>query len=246
MQRMFQATCRCRLIWYGSPVRQLKKWDLLDKVTQSGCPPIRTCLLDLGPLQLQGEPVPAGDVRDAYAPRRFILDRILLDAALEAGAELRQEFRVNEIIWAEDTAIGVRGSAAGNETAETARFIVGADGRNSRIAQLVQADRYDEVTPKQGTYFAYWRGLSLDRLEFHVRPGCGVYALPTNDGLTLVGVNWAIADFEPAKKAVERSYLDVLAACAPDLHAACVTGVRESNFVGGAIANVIRNLWVCL
>ena len=227
------------LIWQ-SGARHLKQWGLLDKVAESGCPPIRTCLLDLGPLQLEGEPIAAGDVQDAYAPRRFVLDRILAEAAVEAGVELRQNFRVNEVIWQGDTAVGVRGDAAGFEMAEKARFIVGADGRNSRVAQLVGADRYDEVPPQQGTYFAYWQGLPLHRLELHIRPGRGVYAFPTNDNFTLVGVNWAIADFDRVKTTVEQSYLDVVASCAPELHARFATSARASKFVGGAIANVIR------
>ena len=132
------------------------------------------------------------------------------------------------------------GGSGSNAIAEHAHIVIGADGRNSRIARLAQPETYDEVPPRQGTYFAYWRGLPLNRIELYVRPGRGVYAFPTNDDLTLVGVNWAIADFGPVKASVEQDYLSVIAACAPKLHARLTAGKRNSGFVGGAIANVIR------
>ena len=86
------------LIW-PSGARRLRDWGLLDQITQSQCPAVRTCLLDLGALRLEGDPVPAGDVWDSYAPRRFVLDRILLNAAVQAGAKFRPDFRVNQVIW---------------------------------------------------------------------------------------------------------------------------------------------------
>jgi flavin-dependent dehydrogenase len=227
------------LIW-PSGVRRLRDWGLLDQVIESQCPPVRTCLLDLGALRLVGDPVPAGDVWDSYAPRRFVLDRILLKAAVDAGVELRPDFRVDQLIWDGGTVRGVRQGSASNTISEHASVVVGADGRNSRVVQLVQSKTYDEVPPRQGTYFAYWRGLPLRRIELFVRPGRGVYLFPTNDDLTLVGVNWAIADFAPVKAAVEQNYLAVIAACAPELHARLIASSRESGFVGGAIANVMR------
>jgi 2-polyprenyl-6-methoxyphenol hydroxylase-like FAD-dependent oxidoreductase len=229
-------------IW-PSGARRLKDWGLLEQVSASGCPPIRRVLMDFGSLQLEGEPVPADGVRDALAPRRYILDRILAEAAVEAGAELRRNVTIEEVIWDDGLAAGVRGRSDGAEVAERARIIIGADGRTSRIAQLVEAKIHDEVPPLEGTYFAYWQGVPVDRAEIHVRPGRGVYAFPTNDGLTLVGANWAIADFAAARAAVERSYLDVVEACAPQLSVGLATGSRRSAFVGGATANIIRQPW---
>src|SRR2546430_17348904 len=66
---------------------RLQRWGLLDKVAASNCPPIRQQRFDVGPFALVGAPPPADGVGDAYAPRRRILDKILVDAAVEAGAE---------------------------------------------------------------------------------------------------------------------------------------------------------------
>jgi hypothetical protein len=61
--------------------------------------------------------------------------------------------------------------------------------RNSRIVLLVNVERYDEVPRLQGTYFAYWRNVAMPQLELHLRISRGVYAFPTNDAPTPVGVN---------------------------------------------------------
>src|SRR5581483_11833750 len=70
-------------------VARLARWGLLDRIAASGCPPVRTTTLDLGPFALTAPVAPAGTVADAYAPRRTILDTILVEAAAAAGAEVR-------------------------------------------------------------------------------------------------------------------------------------------------------------
>src|SRR5215213_7038852 len=43
------------LIWQAG-VERLKRWGLLDELQASGCPPLTTCHLDLGPIALSGAP----------------------------------------------------------------------------------------------------------------------------------------------------------------------------------------------
>ena len=69
-------------------VLQLSRWGLLDEVVAAGTPPVRSTLF-----HYRGGPSTRVSIRrsagvDAlYAPRRTVLDRLLLDAAVEAGAE---------------------------------------------------------------------------------------------------------------------------------------------------------------
>src|SRR2546421_6116044 len=58
-------------------VGRLKRWGLLDQLTDSNCPPLLSITLDLGEFSLIGSPPPAADVYAAYAPRRIVLDKIL-------------------------------------------------------------------------------------------------------------------------------------------------------------------------
>src|SRR5438046_2662327 len=75
-------------------VASLKRWGLLDAVVASNCPPLHRLVFDVGPFALTGTPPPADGAADAYVPRRRVLDQILVDAAVAAGAELREHFSV--------------------------------------------------------------------------------------------------------------------------------------------------------
>src|SRR3712207_8782848 len=73
-------------------VARLKRWGLLERIVASNCPPVLRQMLDVGPFALVGSPPPADGVAEGYAPRRRILDQILVEAAVTAGAELREHF----------------------------------------------------------------------------------------------------------------------------------------------------------
>src|SRR5579864_1755752 len=106
-------------------VAQLKRWDLLDKLTVSNCPPISKGTVDFGPFALIGSAPPADGIANAYCPRRMMLDTILVDAAVEAGAELCEGFCVQEILIDGDHVTGIRGHTPGGATVtEKARIVI--------------------------------------------------------------------------------------------------------------------------
>src|SRR5947209_14443408 len=77
-------------------IGRLKRWGMLDNVVRSGCPPITTFRFDFRTFALTGSPPAADGMQEAYAPRRKVLDSILVNAAATAGAELRTAFSVND------------------------------------------------------------------------------------------------------------------------------------------------------
>src|SRR3954470_21944955 len=88
------------------------------------------CWRGFGPLTISGTPQPIDGIAHGYCPRRTVLDQLLVDAAVEAGAELREGFTVDEIVAAEGEVVGIRGHAKGGATVtERARVVIGADGR---------------------------------------------------------------------------------------------------------------------
>src|SRR5512144_3248999 len=89
-------------------VLALKRWALLDRVVATGCPPIDTYVFDFGPFTLSGSPA-IDDTRAAYAPRRTVLDQLLVDAAREAGAEVREGFTVEDLVLRDGHVTGIRG-----------------------------------------------------------------------------------------------------------------------------------------
>jgi len=190
-------------------VAALSRWGLLDRVIASGCPPVGAYAFDFGPITITGSPRPCDGITTGYAPRRTILDKILVDAADEAGAEVRERFTVTEVVVEDGTVVGVRGHGDdGKEVVERGRVVIGADGRNSHVAKAVRPEQYNDKPMLQWSFYTYWSGLPIENFEIRVRPDRGWGAFPTNDGLTLIVVGWPIAEATAYKSDVEANYLE--------------------------------------
>jgi 2-polyprenyl-6-methoxyphenol hydroxylase-like FAD-dependent oxidoreductase len=221
-------------------VDALRRWGLLDRLVATGCPPIDTYVFDFGPFAISGSPGIDG-APVAYCPRRTVLDRLLVDAAREAGAEVREEFAVEEILVEDRRVVGLRGHGKDGKTVtERARVVIGADGHHSLVARTVGAARYHEKPPLLAAYYAYWSGLPMGgRFETYVRPPRGFAAMPTHDDLTLVVGGWPMAEFEANKKDHERHYLAMFDA-EPAFAARLRGARRESRVIGYPSPNYFR------
>jgi 2-polyprenyl-6-methoxyphenol hydroxylase-like FAD-dependent oxidoreductase len=80
-------------------VAALDRWGLLDTVVATGCPPIEHYSFDFGPIVIDGTTRPVEGHTAAYAPRRTVLDAILINAAAASGAIVREEFNVDDLIF---------------------------------------------------------------------------------------------------------------------------------------------------
>jgi 2-polyprenyl-6-methoxyphenol hydroxylase-like FAD-dependent oxidoreductase len=221
-------------------VAALTRWGLLDRLVATGCPPIHTYTYDFGPFTLSGAPG-TKDAPVAYCPRRTVLDKLLVDAAAEAGAEVREGFTVEAVVIEDGRVVGIKGrSKDGATVTERARVVVGADGRHSMVAAAVRPEQYHERPPLLAAYYTYWSGLPMDgRFETYIRPHRGFAAAPTNDGLTLTVGGWPHAEFETNKKDVEGHFLkmfDLAPPFADRIHHAR----REASFAGTPVSNFFR------
>ncbi|HUR33075.1 MAG TPA: FAD-dependent monooxygenase [Vicinamibacterales bacterium] len=156
-------------------VSALARWGLAARLAATGCPPIHTYTFDFGPFTIAGAPgTPDSPV--AYCPRRTVLDKLLVDAAAEAGAEVREGFTVDEVVSEGGRVVGIRGHAKGGApVTERAAVVVGADGRNSVVAHAVAPEHYHDKPPLLAPYYAYWSGLPMDgRFETYIRPHRGL------------------------------------------------------------------------
>lgn len=221
----------------------LARWGLLDQVAASGCPPIRQYRFDLGPFSIGGTPLPTGAGIDAaYSPRRTVLDKILLDAAVTAGVEVRENVSVRELIVEDGRVAGIRARETGNAGAvmtERASLVIGADGRHSLVAEAVGAGRYRERPAANVAYYAYWSGLPADGFSVHLTPGRAVGIMPTHDGLTVVTVAAQIADMRDFRRDIEGNYLAEMRKV-PGLADRVSGAARESRFTGTTVPNYYR------
>jgi 2-polyprenyl-6-methoxyphenol hydroxylase-like FAD-dependent oxidoreductase len=221
-------------------VAALRRWGLLDQVTATGCAPVDTYLFDFGAFTLSGAPGSDGEPV-AYAPRRTVLDKVLVDAAAEAGAEVREAFTVEELVEEDGRVIGIRGHGPGGTTVtERASVVVGADGRHSLVARAVRPEQYHEKPRLLCGYYSYWSGVPMEgRFETYIRSYRGFAACPTNDDLTIIIAGWPFAELEANRDDIEGNFWKTLD-LAPEFAERVFAGTREERFVGTAVPNFFR------
>jgi flavin-dependent dehydrogenase len=188
----------------------LERWGLLDRVWASNCPPIFRFEFDLGAFRLPFDFLPGDGVAACCVPRRTVLDKILVDAAGEAGAEVREGFSVTGLAWSDSRVTGIRGhDRTGIEVEERAQIVIGADGRNSLVARSVKAAEYNVRPALTCGYYAYW-DVPPPPPALYPRPRRVVINFPTNDGLTVTYVGCVCADFDDVRSELDWYMLDAL------------------------------------
>jgi flavin-dependent dehydrogenase len=213
---------------------KLKRWGLLDEVIATNCPPIREIKAQMGPFELVAQLTPTDGLAGLYAPRRKYLDHILARAAVAAGAELREGFTVEEVLWDGDKVVGIRGSSQGGASVtEHAPIVIGADGLHSVVARGVNAPTYQDVPTLTWIYYSYWSDVALGRMEMHRADDVAMLGFPTNDGLTCVAAFGPADGFEMFREDIEGNFertLDRFPAFAEPVRA----GSRAERWIGTA------------
>lgn len=225
----------------------LNRWGLLDRVlavtpshtlinvVNEGVPLSGTVPVDALRRyfrQMHGDE--GGVVQQYTSVRRSVLDAIVVDGAREAGVEVREGFRVEELIFDGDRVVGVRGrTREGARVEERARIVVGADGRHSFVARTLRLPKYDERPKCTFAYWSYYSGFNLETVQLHRRGRLGAAAVPTNFGQNMVLVwgpsEWA-ADF---RRDLDGNFQRALDFAVPELGEQIRdTGLREERFYG--------------
>ena len=217
---------------------RLQEWGLLDGVLATGCPPITSYIEDLDDsFALRGDDLSVDGVPAGLGPRRAALDAVLVNAAVDAGAELREGFAVQELTFDDGRASGIR-TISGMR--ERARIVIGADGRNSRIARQVAAPIYEDVATLTCWYFSYWSGVEGDALELYLRDGRVMFAFPSNDELFAVFVSWPIEQLQSVRRDPERHLYEAVGAI-PSLGERVRDGTRAERVYGAtSLPNFLR------
>jgi len=215
---------------------RLQRWGLLEKIIESGAPYIRARTLHFNGTAFQppDPPLPEGVSPDTLCPRRIVLDKILVDAAVEAGAELREGFPVRGLVQDNGSVNGIRGRPRDGEFEERARIVIGADGLHSTIARLIQPEEYDTKVSLTFGYYTYWSGVPDSGMHIHFFDDAyGVLVFPTNWGQTCIGVGGLNAGFQAFRRDIERNYLKIIDRI-PELASHVRAGKREERYLGTA------------
>src|SRR6476661_6357299 len=128
-------------------VLQLHRWGLLDSVVASGTPAIHATRFSYGDDDQTVEIRPGDGISALRAPRRTVLDALLLDSARAAGAEILSPARVTRLLT------------------------IGADGRGSTVARAVGAKFHRRGSASGAIIYGYFPGLARDQYHWAYRPG---------------------------------------------------------------------------
>ncbi len=212
-------------------VALLARWGLLDAVVATGCPPLDTVGYDVAGLRLTAPTPPTPYSAVAYAPRRRLLDDLLVRAAVEAGAEFRDRTSLREVIWHDDRVAGVRIQTEDGMEAVRAKLVIGADGLGSRLATLVDAPFRTRDQLASCVYYSCWKGVQTG-FGYHERPGSWIARIPTNDGVTIVATYFPQDRFADIRHDPLAAHLESIRQNAPDLHEQVAVAERVERLTG--------------
>ena len=228
-------------IW-SSGVERLKKWGLLEDLQATNCHGESSVMLDIGVTQLIGRaPTRETGFDSCYAPRRIVFDNLLVQNALKAGVDLQVKSSVEKLLFNDERVVGVQYRNANGEDAEArASIVLGADGMNSTVAKLVNAEKYNEHPVLQQTFYSYFDDVELSQTEFYSRPGRQVFAWTSNDGVVVAGVCCRTDQCKALKKDIDHAFWEEMDANAPDLSEKLKNGKRVEDWRTASAKNFVR------
>lgn len=221
-------------------VLQLKRWGLLSRIMVAGTPPVGRTTFHYGEETIPIDIKPEHGIGHLCAPRRTLLDRVLVDAARDAGAEVRHGVSLTDLQF--DTNGRVTGAilreSNGERVAVGSGVVIGADGRQSMVARLVGAQNYVEGASASACVYGYHANMPDDGYHWYFENGTSAGAIPTNDDQHCVFVGVPRDRFAATFRGnLEGGFLRMAAANSPGLRADIGKARRVGRlrgFAGGA------------
>jgi flavin-dependent dehydrogenase len=226
-------------------VLQLTAWGLLDRMRAAGTPAVRRTVFHYGDLVVPVAIEPRDGVDALYAPRRTVLDAILVDAAEEAGADVVHGVRASALLRARTGRVsGAIIEGGGRTQAVEADIVIGADGLRSATAAQVGAPTLRLGRHATGVVYGYWSGIDLDGYHWYFRPGVSAGAIPTNDAACVFAAVPAARFRDEIRFDVAAGYHRVIAEVEPGLARALERARRVEALRGfPGVPGFVRQAW---
>jgi flavin-dependent dehydrogenase len=200
-------------------VLQLHRWGLLDRLIATGTPAVRQSVFHYGDVTERVTIKPKAGVPALFAPRRTVLDSLLVEAAAEEGVDVRFGVSVTGLLQdAAGRVVGIAGrDRSGHRFEVRAPITVGADGLRSVVAREAGAAIERRGRSASAVFYSYWSGIPVDGYEFFYRPGVSAGLIPTNDEQTCVWVGMPAGRLTRGMlRDVEGTFHRLLAEAAPE------------------------------
>ncbi len=237
-------TVSTHCVTFGGVI-QLRRWGLLDRVLATNVPFVPSFTLTIGPNEFN-DPIPIEEGTGTVSPRRTVLDKLLVDAAMEAGAELREGITVTALLRDDKNRVaGIAGrDENGGPVEERAALVIGADGTHSFVAKATGAEVYDERPARGSGHYAYFSGIPADKVELAFNRGHFVGLFPTNDGQVCLFAGKDDDGFRDSGKDLDSAHAATVSVGNPRLGEWLRAGTRESRFFAfRTIPGFFRTPW---
>ena len=210
-------------------VNRLHRWGLLGQVWDAGTPVITQTSFRYGGEVLELDIPATEEIPGLAAPRRTVLDPIVVDAAVGAGAAVHHETRLLNI----DTDAGGRvrgvelGFADGSSAAISTDLLIGADGLRSAVARHLDVPVTRQGVHASAYVLQYFTDVNLrvGTYSWLYRPGLGAGVISTNADSFCVFAAMPPDRFNAeARRDPAAAMADVLGELDPDLWRALSAG----------------------
>ncbi len=165
-------------------VSLLDQAGVLPEIILAGTPAVRRTVFNYGGDRLPVEIAPSGRAKGLYAPRRMVLDGLLVDAARAAGATVAFGTELDAVVHgAAGRIVGVvlRGPDGTKRPLRCDR-VVGADGRQSAVAKAANAAVHRQGANMTACVYTYVDAPQAAEYEWLFGPQAMAGLIPTNDG----------------------------------------------------------------
>ncbi|SLN65610.1 hypothetical protein ROA7450_03473 [Roseovarius albus] len=165
-------------------VTLLSRWGLLNKLVAAGTPCVHQTQFVYGRERLNIPIKGNAEIRGLYAPRRWLLDRALVDAACDAGAEVHHGTHLLALTRSESGRVtgAVLRQRDGTACQINAGLVIGADGRNSMVAKMAGAKALVHSNARSATVYTYVNGIKNEGYRWYFGKGMAAGLIPVAGG----------------------------------------------------------------